>query len=283
MKLSASLALGAFVILNATLAHALDCTKAIGPIDRLLCATQELRKAEEAMSAAYFKLLRSTANRDFREALIRSQRRWLKERSSAPGFDAFKDDPADGRKALLKMTRDRQQFLRAAVPIRAMEEQNEAASKVSGGLFAGYDTFCYFLPPPHSDWRYACFGTKHRQHHDRICSLRTEWASGHVTEYRLVSVLRNGEPKPVASCSIGYAETREHCPESSDDPETKAIAHWNTNPQPANNFSVRKEGGFWKYDPDIPLSKDEQPWMDDCLLASTYPPADLSRPDSAPK
>ena len=283
MKLSAVLALGALVILHPAPAHSLDCAKATAPVEKQFCANPELRKADEAMSTAYFKLLRGSANPEFREALTRSQRRWLKERSETPGFDAFKDDPAEGRKALLKMTRDRQQFLRAAGPIEAMEEQKEAGSKASGGSFAGYDTSCSFLPPPYGDWLYACFGTVHRQHRDRICSLRTEWASGHATEYRLVSLLTKGEPKPVASCSTGYAGTREQCPEPDDDAETKAIAHWNTNPLPANSYSVARAAGLWKYDPDIRLSNEGQLWMDDCLFASSYPPAEVSRPDLPPK
>jgi hypothetical protein len=39
-----------------------------------------------------------------------------------------------------------------------------------------------------------------------------EWASGHMTEYRVVSVLKNGEPKVLATCSTGYAAMSEHCP-----------------------------------------------------------------------
>jgi uncharacterized protein YraI len=39
-----------------------------------------------------------------------------------------------------------------------------------------------------------------------------EGASGHITEYRAVGVLKNGEPKVVATCSTGYATTSEQCP-----------------------------------------------------------------------
>jgi uncharacterized protein YecT (DUF1311 family) len=46
-------------------------------VEKLFCATLELKKADEAMSAAYCKLLRRTSDPELHEALIRSQRRWL--------------------------------------------------------------------------------------------------------------------------------------------------------------------------------------------------------------
>ena len=164
-----------------------------------------------------------------------------------------------------------------------MEKQQATVSRISGGRFAGFDTSCSILSPPFSDWSYACFGTEHRQHRERICSLRTDWASGHSTHYRLLSVVTNGEPKAVASCSYGYAETTELCPHSDDDPEIKAIAHWNTNPKPENSYPVSRVGALWKYDPDFDLYDDDtQPWMHDCLFAVSYPPREVSRSDPAP-
>ena len=52
----------------------LDCAKASTPVEKLFCVTPELNKADEAMSAAYFKLVRSATNPEFHDALIRSQR-----------------------------------------------------------------------------------------------------------------------------------------------------------------------------------------------------------------
>ena len=75
MKPSVLLALGALALANASPVHALDCRNASLPVEKLFCATPELKQADEAMSAAYFKLLRETADPDFHAALIRSQRR----------------------------------------------------------------------------------------------------------------------------------------------------------------------------------------------------------------
>jgi uncharacterized protein YecT (DUF1311 family) len=285
MKLGFLSALGIVVVASPVSVHALDCTKASTPVDKLFCATPKLKNADAAMSAAYFKLLRETKNPDFHEALIRSQRRWLKQRSEgSPKFGAAEDDDnLDDGEILLKMTRDRLNFLKGNEPIRTMEEQQKVVSNDSGGPFAGYETSCSFLPPPYGNWTYACWSVAHRQHRDRVCSDENEWATGHMTEYRLVSTVKDGEPKPVANCSIGYAETDEQCPEPDDDAETKARAHWNTNPLSSRYLPTPHAGRLSKYDPDAGPKAAGDPWMHDCLFAPTYPPQELSRPSSAPK
>jgi uncharacterized protein YecT (DUF1311 family) len=284
MKPSFATALAAFCAACPFPVPALDCAKASQPVEKLLCASPELKQADDAMSAAYFKLLRETTAPEFHEALIRSQRRWSELRSrGVDRFGAAEGDKTDDREVLLKMTNDRLDFLRRTEPIRTMQAQQKIASKDSGGSFAGYETSCSFLPPPYGNWNYACWGAAHRQHHDRICSTGMQWASGHMTEYRLVSLLKNGEPKPVASCSTGYAGTNEPCPEPDDDSAARALAHWNTNPQPSNDLPAPHAGNLWKYEPDIDPKITDQPWMRDCLFAPVYPPPDISRSNSAPK
>lgn len=283
MKLSVVLALGALVLAPCYPAHALDCSKASSPLEKLLCATPELKKADEAMGAGYFKVLRETTDPEFHEALIRSQRRWLEARShGVDRFGAAEGDRTSDREILLNMTRDRLASLKTAV--RTMEQQRKIVAQDSGGSFAGYEApSCFFSPPPYGNWGYVCLGVAHREHNGRICSVTTDWASGHTTEYRLVSVLKNGEPQPVASCSIGYSTTDDQCPEPDDGAETKAIAHWNTNPQSSSELPTPHANGLWKYDPDVDTDMVDQPWMHDCLFASSYPPADVSRPNPASK
>jgi uncharacterized protein YecT (DUF1311 family) len=278
-------ALAALVVAFPVPAHALDCAKASTSIEKLFCATPELKKADAAMGAAYFKLLRETKDPDFHDALIRSQRRWLKVRSEGPprfGAAADDDSASDGE-VLLKMTRDRLNFLKGTEPIRTMQEQKKVASDDSGGPFAGYETSCSLLPPPYANWIYACWSAAHRQHRDRICSHETEWATGHMTEYRLVSIMKDGEPKPVANCSIGYASTDEQCPEPNDDAETKAFAHWNTNPLSSRYLPTPHAGRLSKYDPDAGPKIAGDPWMRDCLFAPAFPPPEVSRPSSTAK
>jgi uncharacterized protein YecT (DUF1311 family) len=276
MKPRALLALAAFAVANPSPAHALDCRKASSPVEQLISTTAELKQADEAMSAAYFKLLRATTDPDFHAALIRSQRRWSEIRShGVDRFGAAADvERTDDRQVLLEVTRDRLARLQAAEPIRTMEQQRRLAAQDGGGPFAGYESSCFFEPPPYGGWRYVCVGSAHRQHDARICSVATEWASGRVNELRLLSVLRNGEPKPVASCSIGLDDTNARCPEPDDAAAIKAAAHWNTNPRPSDDRheAPTKAHDLWKYDPDVDMSVVDRPWMHDRLLAPTFPP-----------
>src|SRR4051812_25402698 len=80
-------------------AQAIDCAKASSKTEKIICATPQLKKADDAMGAAYYALLRRTTDPDYHEALIRSQRRWLKDRSlGVPRFDGQEDDePDDGK------------------------------------------------------------------------------------------------------------------------------------------------------------------------------------------
>ncbi|MBR0872262.1 DUF1311 domain-containing protein [Bradyrhizobium tropiciagri] len=284
MKSGLALAVGVLIVIGAPPVLALDCAKASSRVDRLICTTPDLKQADAAMSTAYFKLLKKTIDPDFHDALIKSQRRWLQVRSQgAREFGQAEDEETDQRPALLQITRDRMDSLQTAELIHRMERQRDNVSRDSGGSFAGYRTSCFVLPPPYGNWSYGCFGEGHRQNNDRICSVGLEWASGHQTEYWLVSILKDGAPKPVASCSIGYAGTTERCPDPNDDAETKAIAHWNTNPIPSENTPAPRAADLWKYDPDTSVGLTDEQWMHDCLFAATFPPADVSRADPAPK
>lgn len=59
-------------IAHASPTAALDCAQAAQPVEKMLCSTADLRKADEDMTAAYFKLLRETKDPDFHAALIRA-------------------------------------------------------------------------------------------------------------------------------------------------------------------------------------------------------------------
>lgn len=281
MKYSSLLPLFALVVLPIS-AHALDCTKATSKVDRLICATPELKKADEAMSAAYFKLLQETTDPEFHEALIASQRRWLKVRSLGPDrFGAAEDDKTDDRDVLTKMTHDRLAFLHTAEPIRVMEQERNIMSKDSGGKFAGFRTVCVLQPPPYGAWAYECWGDTVRQHNDRVCSSAMGWMSGHMTEYRTVSVLKGGEPKIVATCAAGYDETSwARCPEPNVHVSTEKDAHWNTTPdQSPDPAQALPAVDLWKFDPDIDdPSASDQLWMHVCLFTATYPPSEASWP-----
>jgi uncharacterized protein YecT (DUF1311 family) len=260
---------------------ALDCTKASSKVEKLFCTTPQLKQVDEAMSATYFKLLRETTDPDFHEALIQSQRRWLKIRSDGPDrFGQAEDNKTDDRDVLLQVTRDRLAFLQTRQPIRTMEEQREARSKDGGGPLVGFKTYCALQPPPYGNWSYECWGSAHRQNNGRVCSSVREWASGHISEYRLVSLLKDGEPRRTAFCSTddGLAN-RPICPGTSDDPWVKADAHWDTSFDTTLGYTPTLDtSDLWKYDPDVQPDVITQPWLHDCLFAPVFLPSETSRP-----
>ena len=264
----------ALLLASLSPARALDCAKVSSKAEKLICTTPELKSADEAMSDAYFRLLRQTSDPEFHAALIMSQRRWLEVRASGPDrFGAAENNKTDDREVLLQVTRDRLKFLQTAEPVRIMAQEREIMSKDGGGSFAGYKSYCVLQPPPYGSWEYQCWGEVHRQHSNRICSSVMEWSSGHMTENRSMRVLKNGKPQPVATCSTGYASTNEQCPEPDDDPQTRATSHWNTNPNPVPDDSpTLGPGKFSKYDPDVGPEVIKQSWMQDCLFAPVFPP-----------
>jgi uncharacterized protein YecT (DUF1311 family) len=270
----------ALVLVHPSPVCALDCTKASSPGEKLFCATPRLKKADEAMSAAYFTLLRETTDPEFHDVLIRSQRRWLEVRDHGPDrFGQAAGDTTDDRDILFIATYGRMIVLQSGDPILTMEQQRKIRLRDSGGAFTGYKTHCVLQPPPYGNWSYECWGDTLRQHNDRICRSSMAWASGHMTEYRAVSVLKDGEPKVVATCSTGDATTSARCPSPDDDVWKKLDSRWNTSPTPSDDLSTLDAGDLWKYDPDISPNATDQRWMQDCVFAPTYPPQqEVGRP-----
>ncbi|WP_229198994.1 lysozyme inhibitor LprI family protein [Bradyrhizobium acaciae] len=282
MKLGLVVTLGVLVAGHPCPVRALDCARASLPVDKLICTTPNLKAADAAMSSAYFKLLRETTDQQFREALVKSQRRWLEVRSHGPDrYGQAEDDKTDDREVLLQITLNRLAFLQKAGPVHAMERERQIASGDSGGPFAGYKTFCVLLPPPYGSWAYGCWGEAHRQNGDRICSVGLQWASGHMSENRLVSVLKDGVLRPVATCSISPDSTSAPCPEPGDNATIWGDARWNMNPASSDDLPTPHADDLWNYDPDIEVDKIDQPWMHDCLFAASYPPANSGRADPA--
>src|SRR5580698_11368942 len=117
------------IIAQASPAAALGCARAAKPIEKMLCSTAELRKADDDMSAAYVKLLRETTDADFHAALIQSQQRWLEARLRGPQrFGAADGDKTDDRVVVHKWSRERRDVLANGRLIRALEEQRKIAA-----------------------------------------------------------------------------------------------------------------------------------------------------------
>jgi len=267
------------VLVHPSPVHALDCTKASSRVEKLFCATPKLKKADEAMSAAYFKLLHETTDPEFHDALIRSQQRWLEVRDHIPDRSSgqAEGDTTDDRDIWFS-THGRMMLLQSGDLILTMEQQRKIRLQDSGGAFAGYKAHCIL-----ENGIYECWGDTLRQNNDRICSTVMERASdGNMTEHRAVSVLKNGEQKVVATCSTGYAVTSDkQCPLPHADVWNKLDGHWNTTLAQSDNLTTLNTSDLWNYDPDFSLNLTDQRWFQDCLFAPTYPPPlEVSRPNS---
>jgi uncharacterized protein YecT (DUF1311 family) len=103
--IAAALALACAFALHGP-SSAFDCAKAATDIERDICASPELKAADDAMSAAYAAALPRLA-RDQQAQLKSNQRAWLKQRDDYCGYG----EPADRTKCLLDKTRERMAFL----------------------------------------------------------------------------------------------------------------------------------------------------------------------------
>lgn len=257
----------------------LDCGKASSRVERLTCRHADLREADRSLGRAYLKLLKDAPDEEIREALKMSQRRWLKEREkefsgSASGQDG--ESSRDDHALMLRIVRDRTSALsrtggpgKPNVFIKAMLQQRADAADTTGGPFAGYQTSCFFLPAGWGDGGYLCLTGQSYQNGDRVCGVSTDWASGHVTEYRTISKVVDGRLKAVATCSTGYADTKFQCPEDSGQ-DVKSEARWNLEPEAATDLPEARV----KLDPDADsVSPKETPWLKSCLTDPAYPAA----------
>lgn len=98
--------LAAAAILSAGSAHAMDCKAARGEVDKAICASPEALAADAGMVSAY-NALRERLSPAEREALLVSQRLWIKRRgyaceSDKPGYARCLTTQTDQRRAFFE-------------------------------------------------------------------------------------------------------------------------------------------------------------------------------------
>lgn len=269
MKLGrATIALLLWSVLGADESMAFDCRSATAHVERAICADAKLKALDEKLNAVFTRALAGLGDNPFRIAMIRSQRRWLANRATlAKGWG---ETPADAVPSLAAATGARVAWLKSGDGLRELRSQRAAYAGDERSPHTGFRSKCFFR-----DADYLCFGETHRARAQRLCSVRTGWASGHESSRFLVSRLEGATARPVASCSFGYAETAERCsfvPETDSD----ATGRWNSDLRPSDDLPDTRPIGLWTYDPDQ-RSAGEEEWMKACLSASDYPPANLIR------
>ncbi|WCS26681.1 DUF1311 domain-containing protein [Methylobacterium sp. NMS14P] len=253
-------------------ARAIDCRKAVSPLERLICADAALRKADAALGSAYAGLLHGADDPEIHAMLIASQKRWVAARDTRLG----ELDAADARAVVLGAIRARTKDLSGrsrsdpARPhwIAAALRQRAFAARFTGGPFAGFDTACDFLPVG-QDRVYGCFGSRRYQNGDRVCTLSDDWASGHTTETRTVARVVDGAARTVATCTIGGGDDAE-CP----GPDNPA-GRWARPAAPAAaGATAAPAGPRATLDVELASDADAETWLSTCLTDPAYPPPD---------
>jgi len=258
-------------------AKAIDCARASKRIEKMICGDTKLKAADAALNAAYVAFLRSAPDRETRDLIIASQRRWLKARDgefdAAPDQEAGASDgePRDEAAVLLSAIERRKNSITGTTYFPGLaaviKKQRANAAMYTGGPYAGYQTDCWFAPRGFGNGDYLCLGTETFQNRDRICRSATSWASGHTTEYRTVADVVGSGVRLKATCATGYESTDEPCPEPGLDE-----GHWNMKPVATGDtpeFTLKGREHLQKYDPDA--SSMGEPWLRDCLTDPNYP------------
>jgi hypothetical protein len=246
----------------------------------MICADTRLKQADAAMGVAYAHLLKATDDSEIRAMLVTSQRRWLAQRDAELGqLDQDQDaNNADRRQIVLDAIKSRTQYLSepsqqdSKLPrlVSVALGQRKFASQFTGGPFAGFDTSCDFLPGS-GTYSYGCFATHSYQNKTRVCSVREDWASGSVSETRMVADIANGRARTVATCSIGGGDADGVCPGANAD---GAPGRWKTQGIPPDTASMAPPAHPQpQLDADIGPDTDD-PWLHACLTDTGYPMRD---------
>ncbi|WP_168880193.1 lysozyme inhibitor LprI family protein [Rhizobium sp. P28RR-XV] len=251
----------------ATPTWAIDCTKASDPIDKKICGNADLKAADTAMGQAYAALLKTAPDPEVRAMLINSQRRWIAARNKGlgSGSDGAAIPVSEIRRAIAARTARLSDRSEKGLVAQA-QEQRRFLAKYTGGVFAGFDTRCEFIPndKDQSSYAYQCYGAVHVRNKDRLCSLSTEWATWSLYEYHAVSTIEGDKVKASALCSD---QSGDICGNSQKTDWTRAPGADQHLPLLKTDFPKLDVEGAW------PLEESDATWFGQCLTSPTYPPA----------
>ncbi|TPM38607.1 lysozyme inhibitor LprI family protein [Mesorhizobium sp. B2-3-4] len=260
-------------------AFAFDCAKASSDVEHQICGSKALRRADEDMSAAYTKLLRTLDDPEIHAALIESQRRWIKARDSGINDPATlegsgtDDDstPPSWADVLTRVTRERTSFLKKTAGgkpafVAGALAQRKALGPSGKGPWAGFSSSCYFIPDRQhpNDYTYNCFGSMSRQNGDRVCSESTDFASYTSQTTRIVADIVDGRAQARAKC--GFGNDVKTCPDETVD-KAAADGGWDMN---AGKDDAPGKPEL-KLDPEASETVADAGWMDACLADKSFP------------
>ncbi|WP_333978775.1 lysozyme inhibitor LprI family protein [Burkholderia cepacia] len=250
-------------------AFAMDCAKAVQPIEKRICTNSVLRAADARMNSAYSGALKAAPDTTIRDMLVRGQRRWIDARNNRLDAD-YEGRPLavdEVRKAIDRRTAVLADRSDKGLIARALAERKWLAN-YTGGPLTGFDANCDFIPDDASGAHvsYACFGAVHVQHRARVCSQSEDWATGAVYQYRSVSAADGGKVRPVAFC-----ETQAH--ENACDNGGAQSAWMRAGASGGDNHASAPVAGLPQLDAEMwPIGDgDDVVWFDRCLKAAVFP------------
>lgn len=278
MKYTGLALLLAVLCTQSALARPMDCSKAAGDLEHLICADPRLTSADAEMGKAYSAMLKSTIDTEIRAVLLASQRRWIAARDKHFGELHDSVDARTGqvytqeaqRTLLLKAIQERTRQLNRKSDDAPLEphlvqqavKQRALAARFTGGPFSGSTVSCEFVP--HSgDFSYGCFGSRFYQNNRRVCSLSQDWASGDLYEVQAVADVINGKPKLSATCKPGGVD----CAQGS--------SAWSKQPAELDADTQRvyerlSDKSLTRLDVDLEEQDDVQ-WLEKCLNDPGFP------------
>jgi uncharacterized protein YecT (DUF1311 family) len=256
-------------------AHAIDCARAVSPIEHMICGSPSLLHADAAMNRAYIAILKAAPDAEIHAMLIASQKRWIAARNEAFGE---LDNATDGqtgegfskavqRSLISDAIKDRtsvlNQMSKDASPqpilIQTALGQRRFAAQFTGGTFAGFDTSCDFFPD--NSREYQCFATHHFQNNSRICSQGLDWATYRTYSSESVADVIEGRPKLVATCAD----------DDCGDDDTGAGAHWSLHPETANSKAFPHSLPQLDAEAMDSMTDDQPSWLKTCLTDQNFP------------
>lgn len=203
--------------------RAIDCTKAAAAAEKLICSDPDLRKADDRLNNAFDAAMKAALDREAKDAILFSQRRWINARESYFGQENQKSE-AHALQARMTVAVNKR-IARLSVRltsgqeglIERIQKYRAFLSKFSGGVFAGNTIQCRMARSTDREVgvEYICEGATTYQNGDRICQLRVDCGQGCIFEhdFRTVADVVGGEPRIRATCMTNHG----NCPDDYDD------------------------------------------------------------------
>ncbi len=124
-------------------ASAIDCEKAAAVAEKLICSDAQLRKADDRLNEVFAAAMKAAPDREAKDAILSSQRRWIKARELYFEEEQQKSDPAALRTRMTSAVSQRvawfslQPTSYQAGLIDRLQAHRAYLSKFSGGAYAG--------------------------------------------------------------------------------------------------------------------------------------------------